>query len=74
MSTRTERVPLPTYGTLMTMQEFSTYVESGYIIDYDGYGYLATEEWHDYKVVVPSDLKSGKKYDPIYTHVLWFNR
>ena len=67
---------LPDYGSLHTREAFGRYVETGSFIDYDGYGYLATEEgylrlgrvspsrWEDIDRMAPEEL----------THVFWFNR
>jgi hypothetical protein len=76
--------PIPSYGTLMTIEEFYGYVDSGMFIDYDGHGSWATSTHiisDDY--VKPSTCK-GRKVDksglmksvapPEATHVVWYNK
>jgi hypothetical protein len=65
--------PFPDYGYLFTMQEFID--ACGYeVSDYDGFGNLSTATEMSDERIIPSDIKRGKKIDPKYTHVLWFNR
>lgn len=66
--------PLPDYGDLMTWEAWLGCVECRMFIDYDGYGYFATEDSYDYlKEVYPSQAKTIKKPDWA-THILWLNR
>jgi hypothetical protein len=56
--------PIDEIGTLMTWEEFSEDVDGGMLIDYDGFGELAT-----------GDRVSTIKVRPEWaTHVLWYNR
>jgi hypothetical protein len=70
-------VPIPTYGHLMTFQEFGEDVRNGCLIDYDGYGLWATETLmlDDHKQKIwPSNYVSGQKPKEGFTHIVWFNR
>lgn len=58
----------------MEYSEFVDCCECGGFIDYDGYGYLACEEYMTDKVVYPSDVVSEEFCPGEYTHVVWFNR
>lgn len=66
----------PDYGSLLTREEFDSFVQAELFIDYDGYGYLATEEGYVQLLkVLPSEWYYFKMYAPEeLTHVLWFNR
>jgi hypothetical protein len=66
----------PDYGDLMTREAFDQNVKSGMFIDYDGYGYLATEKGYLRLVrVYPSEWVQLNHVAPEeFTHVLWFNR
>ncbi len=67
--------PLPDYGDLMPIEEFSFNVKAGAFIDYDGHGYFATDKKMSDKGVVPSDFKKSNFHVPVWaTHVMWFNR
>ena len=68
-----ELKPIPEYGDHMTMEEWINGVTSSCLIDYDGYGYLATENSMSDIVIVPSDLL-GFDIPKWWTHVVWFNR
>lgn len=63
---------LPSYGDLMTMQEFIKTVESGGFIDYDGYGSYSDGKVMFDCIIKPSDVKKG--LNKKYTHIIWFNR
>ena len=64
-----------TYGDLMTLSQFQEAVKSACFIDYDGYGYYATEhEMDESHVVSPSHVFRGEKAPEWVTHVMWFNR
>jgi hypothetical protein len=56
-----------------TLEEFKECVRDGFLIDYDGFGYLATENEMSNITVYPSGLWS-MQIDPKFTHVVWFNR
>jgi hypothetical protein len=65
---------IPEYGNHMTLEEFKSNCESGGFIDYDGYGYYATEnKMVRNKTIIPSHFKK-KKVLKDYTHVVWFNK
>ena len=68
-----ELSPIPEYGDLMPKEEWIANCEAGGFIDYDGYGYLATEHSMSNIVIVPSDLLDQEISD-WWTHVVWFNR
>lgn len=66
--------PIPSYGDLMTWEEWEDSVRSGCFIDYDGFGRYSDGEYElrgrDLK---PSHLKTGKILHG-FTHVIWYNR
>lgn len=65
--------PLPSWGDLMTRQDFVETVECGGFIDYDGDGHLATETQCSDISICPSMVKSFKW--PVWaTHVVWYNK
>lgn len=76
--------PLPNYGHLIIIKEFTELVEHGMLIDYDGSGNWATQTYCDPdKEVIPSEFLKSIKVNEHYltyikpkwaTHVLWFNR
>lgn len=61
---------------LMTISEFKGCVESGALIDFDGFGNWATEEKFESGFdVKPSTFKnSGFSHPDWATHVVWFNK
>lgn len=71
--------PLPDYGDLMTLEEFTENVRDGGFTDYDGTGYYASEHLESN---VEVDLhRAGEEWDPEpapssrkFTHVMWYNR
>lgn len=65
--------PIETDSDFMTMADFVDGCECGGLIDYDGFGYYATETEMTDLTVRPSDWSKGK-LDPRWTHVVWFNR
>ena len=66
---------IPDYGNFIEIDTFIEWVEDGYIIDYDGYGYYATDEMMSNVEVHPSDALDGTlEHDKIFTHIVWFNR
>jgi len=60
-------------GTLFTMEDFIDNCNCGGFIDYDGFGYYATENQQSNICIYPSDIKSGL-YRKDFTHVKWYNR
>jgi hypothetical protein len=58
---------------LMTVEDFLGAVESGIFIDYDGYGFYATETEYSGIMARPSQVKAEGLRSG-WTHVLWFNR
>lgn len=66
-----EMKPIPSYGDLMTLQDWIDCVVLGCFIDYDGHGCYATETEMSDIVVHPSDFPN---IDRKWTHVVWFNR
>lgn len=64
---------IPTYGTLMTLNEFVDCCKSGGFIDYDGSGNYVKNGQMSNIAILPSDVKSNmirKDFDEI----IWFNR
>lgn len=61
------------HGDHMLLSAFIKDVKAGYYIDYDGYGYLATEFQMSDKIIRPSHI-TRKKLKTEFTHVVWFNR
>jgi len=62
---------IPDYGDHMPIEEFKECVESGGFIDDDGHGYLATATFMSREY---ADLYNLDEVDPMYTHVVWFNK
>ncbi len=54
--------PIPDYGDHMPLVEFIKYVKEGYFIDYDGFGYYATEKEISEELILPSHI-IGKTKD-----------
>jgi len=63
-----KREPIPSHGTLFTLQEFKNDMEAGYIIDNDGSGFYADEKGMTQIPVRCTDLLSE------FAHVVWFGR
>jgi hypothetical protein len=73
-------------GDLMTFKRFKSSVDDGSLIDYDGYGVLATKDKVSNVLVCPSLFKrdkvklshDGEEFDidefDWATHVMWFNK
>jgi len=58
---------------LMTLDCFKAAVKAGAYIDYDGYGYYATETEQSDIALLPSQI--GKQVAPAFaTHIAWYNR
>ena len=67
---------LPTYGDLMSLQDFIRYCKEGYFIDYDGIGFYSDGRvfWRDL-VARPSDMVEDKvKNGPNFRYVIWLNK
>lgn len=64
------------YADLMTIEEWLENVKSGLLIDYDGHGYLATEEKESNVWIEPSQGKEilEENKDLGATHIMWYNR
>jgi len=66
--------PIPEYGgNHMTISSWIKAVKDGLFVDYDGYGYLATDKKMSSIKVVPSDV-GKKRIDLKFSHIVWFNR
>jgi len=74
--------PLPDYGDHMTLEEFIDSCEGNCFIDDDGSGCFATATHMTNVRVSPSQVVGGgmdavrkhTRYDPEWTHVVWFNK
>ena len=68
--------PITEYGEKMTLDEFQQAVDDGSFIDYDGWGYYATDDQESNVKVHPSDVIGGipDHRRELFTHVIWFNR
>jgi len=66
--------PVPSYGDMMTVEEFQSSVDCGAFIDYDGFGNMAMENGLSDIEVRPSTLKQLREQHPNFTHVCWYNR
>ena len=85
-----KKEPIPKYGDHITIKKFLSWVKTGCIIDYDGYGKYATKTYMTDIIVRPSNvtrkrkmfsLRTGKfrivKVKGInkrFSHVVWFNK
>lgn len=67
---------IPDYGDKMTIDEWRKSVKNGYLIDYDGFGELATETQTSDMIIKPSHEKyiNWFKVKQHFSHVIWFNR
>ena len=64
---------LPTYGDVMSLDDFIDNVKSGGFIDYDGFGHYVKDELESDIIIYPSDVKHyaiRKDFDTI----VWYNR
>lgn len=68
-----EMRPIPSYGNLMTMEEFKEDVDGGGFIDYDGSGNYSDGKEMTNITINPSDIQSNE-YRKDFTHVVWFNK
>lgn len=62
---------IPDYGDIMTIDQFYENCKCGGFIDYDGFGYYATDKEMSNIVVRPHEYK---QLDWKWTHIVWFNR
>lgn len=62
--------PIENDDHLMTFDEFTEDVRSGFLIDYDGHGYYATATGKSRAVIRPSSPRPR----PGLTHVVWHNK
>ena len=66
---------LPSYGDLMTVEEFKACVKEGGFIDYDGWGHAVKDNMMD-----PGDPDYPIRPSKLFripkdaTHIIWFNR
>lgn len=65
--------PIDEHGELMTLEDFLEHCEHHWLIDYDGFGYYATETEMTNIKVKPSHVKRGT-IDNSWSHIVWFNR
>lgn len=75
---RLKQDPVMTYGKewngdIFTTEKFIKYVEEGYFIDEDGFGYYATKNAKSDVEIYPSDI-TEKIYRKDFSHIIWFNR
>jgi hypothetical protein len=59
---------------LIKIEEFIKCVDIGFFIDYDGFGYLATETHQSDIRVYPSSIKEEASNQAWATHIVWYNR
>jgi len=64
--------PIKSTEDHMTLDKFIECCTSGGFIDYDGWGYYATDTMETDIGVIPSDILAGK-VNRDYTHVVWYN-
>ena len=65
--------PLPDFGDHFTKEDFCSIVESGAVINSDGFGNYATATHETDIEFLPSDFKQGKNRQE-FTHVVWYNK
>jgi hypothetical protein len=65
--------PIDDCGDHLPLGEWIDCVKCGAFIDYDGFGYYATETQETNVRVIPSDVANGK-IDTTWTHIVWYNR
>lgn len=61
-------------GDLHTVTEFLECCAELEIIDYDGFGHLATHDKESTINIVPSSRRKTLTLNPWATHVMWFNK
>lgn len=64
---------LPKYGTVMSLDDFISYAESGFFIDYDGSGNYVKDGQMSNISIYPSDVKN-KSIRKDFDTIIWFNR
>lgn len=64
---------IPDYADVMTFEDFIENCAVGNFIDYDGFGYYATEDKMTDIRIYPSDTTEGV-YRKDFPKVVWFNR
>jgi hypothetical protein len=64
---------IPTYGDVMSIDDFIGYCKSGGFIDYDGHGNYCTEDKMTDIVILPSDVKV-EMVRKDFEKIIWFNR
>jgi hypothetical protein len=69
----TELNEIPTYGDLMSIDDFVNACKDGWFIDYDGSGNYCVDGKMTNITIIPSDVKSNK-YRKEFKEIIWFNR
>ena len=64
---------MPTYGDVMSLEDFIGCVEAGLFIDYDGYGHYCKDGLETNIEIYPSDVKR-KSIRKEFDTIVWFNR
>lgn len=64
---------LPTFGTVMSLEEFIDDCNSGGFIDYDGYGRYVRDGKQSDIYIHPSDIRY-KRVRKDFDTIIWFNR
>ena len=72
----------PSYGDLLTLEDFTRDCNDESLIDYDGTGYFANESKISNIHVKPRQIRENRLAtltrqlieNNIFTHVMWFNR
>jgi hypothetical protein len=62
---------IPVTGYQWTMKRFVRDCASGFLTDYDGFAYYATNKQMTDIKILPSDVLDGD-YDQDYEYVVWF--
>ena len=66
--------PIPSYGSLMALDSFLDNCDRNCLVDYDGHGFLATDDQSSNIHVLPSNVREIIGHYPWATHVMWFNK
>lgn len=66
-------VPHDDIGDLFTIEEFIDICKTGYLSDYDGSGFYATDTEQSNIYISPGDIFADK-YRKDFTHVKWYNK
>lgn len=64
---------LSEYGSHITIKDFIEMCQNGYLMDYDGHGYYATDSLESNILIYPSDV-TNNKIRKDFSHVIWFNK